>query len=291
MRDRDSGACLSDEMLGDYLEGSLDAPVKAASEVHLVSCGDCRNQLAFLMRLLQPEVTAGEAVTLKAIEAEWEKRKPASNSIERRKGALSRILIAFAAVAAAILIAISVNWFVQERSGDPKSAGDVVRLLFTQTRPFEARMAGQPHRPIVRLRGVAQPEASYSLLATEMSRLSANSHEMGQFYLIQKDFSRAIPYLAIAEGEVGASADVHNDLGVAYLESGDASQIDRAKQEFLHALKVDPTFADAAFNLALFYERTNATAQAEAQWKKYLELDSKSQWAGEARERLQGLSH
>ena len=48
--------------------------------------------------------------------------------------------------------------------------------------------------------------------------------------------------------------------------------------------------ATAAFNLAVFYERTNAIAQAEAQWKQYLELDSKSDWAVEARERLEGLS-
>jgi hypothetical protein len=40
----------------------------------------------------------------------------------------------------------------------------------------------------------------------------------------------------------------------------------------------------------LFYEHTNATSQAEAQWKRYLELDPKSDWAMEARGRLQELS-
>ena len=163
-------------------------------------------------------------------------------------------------------------------------------LLLTQNRPFESRITGQPHRPIVLTRGAAAPAVSYSLVAGELARLSANSHEMGRFYLLQKDFGRALQYLVIAEGEVGANAAVHNDLGVAYLESGDASRLEKAREEFLHALNDDPSFADAAFNLGLFYERTNAPAQAQAQWKHYLELDSKTDWAREARERLQGLS-
>jgi tetratricopeptide (TPR) repeat protein len=243
------------------------------------------------MRLLQPEVTAEEAVTLTAIEAEWEKRKPGNKPVLPRKVTLTGILVAFAAIAAAILIAIAVGRFFQESTIEPTSADEVVRLLLTQSRPFESRLAGQPHQSIRTTRGPASPEASYSLLANQMARLSANSHEMGRFYLLQKDFGRAIPYLKIAEQEVGARAPVHNDLGVAYLESGDMSQIEKAKEEFLHALQAQPRFADAAFNLALFYERTNGNKQAQAQWMQYLELDSKSQWAEEARERLQGLSH
>jgi tetratricopeptide (TPR) repeat protein len=114
---------------------------------------------------------------------------------------------------------------------------------------------------------------------------------MGRFYLLQKDFARAIPYLEMAEREPGAGAAVHNDLGVAYLESGDPMQLQRAGQEFQHALADNELFLPAAFNLAVSYERMNAPAQAEAQWKRYLELDSRSEWAAEARSRLQGLSH
>jgi tetratricopeptide (TPR) repeat protein len=287
---RDHGTCLTDEMLTDYLEGGLDLPIKAASEVHLVSCEDCRNQLAFLMRLLDPAISPGEANTLKVIADEWDKktgtRIPAPKSVK-----LSKFSVAFAAIAAVLLITVSATWIIRNQSNEPKSAGEVVSLLLTKNRPFESRIAGEPHQSIVLTRGLETPAVSYSLLASELTRLSANSHEMGWFYLLQKDFRRALPYLVIAEGEVGAHAAVHNDLGVAYLESGDASQLEKAKEEFLHALNDDPSFNDAAFNLGLFYERTNASAQAAAQWKHYLELDSKSNWAREARERLQGLSH
>jgi Tfp pilus assembly protein PilF len=77
---------------------------------------------------------------------------------------------------------------------------------------------------------------------------------------------------------------------VAYLESENATQLSKAADEFRHALRTDSSFAPAAFNLAVFYERAGATAQAETQWKVYLGLDAQSEWAIEAQARLQGLS-
>jgi tetratricopeptide (TPR) repeat protein len=278
---------LTEETLTEYLEGCLDAPIKAASEVHLVSCGDCRDQLAFFMHVLKQDVTVEESNALNVITADWDKRK-ASGKTQRQRWMFPRSMGIFAVAAVFIAGVVSV-WLVGQRTAAPDTATEVVQLLLTQNRPFEARMAGQPHRPIVRTRGTEDAEVSYSLLAGEMTRLSATSSEMGRFYLLQKDFSRAIPYLEIAEQEVGASGAVHNDLGVAYVESGNASQLKKAESEFLHALKQDPSFAAAVFNLALFYERTNAIAQAEVHWEKYLELDSKSDWATEARVRLQGI--
>jgi Tfp pilus assembly protein PilF len=122
-----------------------------------------------------------------------------------------------------------------------------------------------------------------------MTRLKADGHQMGRFYLVQKDFDHAIPYLERAAAEAGDTAAVHNDLGVAYFESGSADE--RAEREFRRALDLDPAFAAAVFNLALFYERTNAVERGIAEWKRYLELDSDSEWGHEARNKLQELSH
>jgi tetratricopeptide (TPR) repeat protein len=240
------------------------------------------------MRLLNQDVAAEETPVLEAIKAEWGKRRRGSK-VPSRTGTLSTVLLA-CAVAAVLLIGVFTVRFVMQRAAEPKSAGEVVQLLLTQDRPFESRLAGEPHLSLFRTRGTENVGVSYGLLAGVMTRLSANSHEMGRFYLLQNDFNRAMSYLEIAEREVGASAAVHNDLGVAYLESGNPARSDKAEQEFQHALESDPSFAPAAFNLGVFYERSNKTAQAVAQWKRYLELDSKSDWAMEARGRLQGLS-
>jgi len=284
----DHGQCLTEETLTDYLEGGLEPAVKAASEVHLLACDACRSKLAFWMRLLQQDVTQEEADTLGNIRAEWEKQT-VSSPVPRKNYVSGRLLLAVAAVVMIAVAALSI-WLLRQRSSEPRSAGEVVQLLLDQNRPFESRLAGERYQAIRRTRGSTSPEVSYNLLAGEMTRLAATSHEMGRFYLLQKQFSRAVSYLEIAEREVGAGAAVHNDLGVAYLENGSPAQLQKAGAEFSHALRDDPKFAAAAFNLALFYERTNATSQAQAQWKKYLELDPSSEWAQEARERLQGLS-
>jgi len=265
--------------------------MKAAAEVHLVSCQNCRNQLAFFMRVLEPTVTAEEANTLERIAAEWDRRNPegvARQASQSGRGGRRRLLIAGGALAALVVVGVAV-WTIRQ-SMQPHSATEVVQLLLDQDRPFESRMAGARHRAFLQTRNANDSDISYDLLAGEMSRLSANSQEMGRFYLLQKDFSRAIPYLEAAERDAEADAAVHNDLGVAYLESGKPAEIEKGGAEFKHALRLDPSFVPAAFNLALFYERTNAPVRAEMQWKQYLELDSRSDWAMEVQGRLQGLS-
>lgn len=289
MRGKNHGVCLAEETLTDYLEGTLDPAIKAASETHLVGCDECRNQLTLLMRILQPEITPDEARTLEVISAKWDRAKDPAVTIPPKLG-ISRRLILPSVIAAVVLLGVLSVWVMRQQSSTLQSPAEVVQLLLEQSRPFESRMAGQPHLPIVRTRGAEDPKVSYPLLAGELTRRLATAHEMGRFYLLQKDFDRALPYLEMAQQEVGAGPSVHNDLGVAYLEAGNPSQLQKAGAEFRTALQMDSSFVAAVFNLALFYERTNATAQAEAQWKRYLELDSTSAWADEARERLRGIS-
>ena len=289
MRVNDHGQCLTEDTLTEYLEGSLDVALKAASEVHLIACDDCRNRLGFFMRLLDEEVRPDEDQILQAIAAEWD-RKKSDRRARRSTGTFPAWFLGCMGIAAALVVGISLS-FVMDRQSEPKSASEVIQLLLAQQRPFESRLDNEPHLPIVRTRGADEPAAvSYGLLAGEMTRLSADTHQMGRFYLLQKDFSTAIQYLEIAAREVGATAGVFNDLGVAYLESGDPMRVEKACPQFQHALRLDSAFAPAVFNLALFYERQNKPAEAAAHWKSYIELDPKSDWTNEAQARLQGLS-
>jgi tetratricopeptide (TPR) repeat protein len=284
----DHGQCLTEETLTDYLEGELDPAIKAASEVHLVGCDDCRVKLGFYMRLLNEEVTPQETADIEVVTAEWVNK---SKRIPRRTGTWRRWLLSggVAVAAAVVLTLVSVQFFSNGRT-EPASASEVVQLLLSQQRPFELQLANQPHLPILRTRGAEDPGVSYGLLAGELTRLSADSHEMGRFYLIQKDFERAVDYLELAEKEVGASPEIHNDLGVAYLEAGGDSRLQKAAQEFQHALENDPSFAPAVFNMAVLRERTGAIDEAEAHWRRYLELDTTSAWSVEAQTRLFNLT-
>jgi hypothetical protein len=282
---KNHGQCLTEDTLTEYLEGTLEPAIKAASEEHLLTCDECRIRLGSFMRILNDNLTPQEA---NALELFMDRKKDRGQEKMQRRVAVPRLFLALAA--GVILMGVVSARFLLERSAEPQSAREVVQLLLAKHRPFESQISGEPHLPILQTRGPDDPGISYDLLAAEMTRLSANSHEMGRFYLLQKDFARAIPYLEIAEREVGAGAAVHNDLGVAYLESGNPALFEKAGDEFTHALESDRSFTAAAFNLGIFYERSGAVANAEAEWKTYLGMDSESDWAAEARKRLQGLS-
>lgn len=286
MRANDHGQCLTEETLTEYLEGSLDTALKAVSEVHLVACDGCRTQLGYYMHLLRTEVCVEEQSALQTIAAKW---RDHSNRLPPTTGTFPAWFLASAGVAAVLLIAVVVGYFMELRS-EPKSASDVVQLLLANQRPFESRMSNEGHVPLVRTRGAADPGVDYGLLEMQMVERAAGVHEMGRFYLLQKKFVPATQYLEMAERENGASAAVHNDLGVAYLEAGDPAKVSKAGEEFRHALAFDAMFAPAIFNLALFYEHTNDSAQAADEWRRYLDVDPQSDWSTEVRIRLKNLS-
>jgi tetratricopeptide (TPR) repeat protein len=52
------------------------------------------------------------------------------------------------------------------------------------------------------------------------------------------------------------------------------------------ALRVAPDYADATFNLALLLQRTNQYAAAIDYWRRYLVSDRQSEWAARARRSL-----
>ena len=251
------GQCLADEMLTEYLEGGLDPAVRAASEAHLVACDKCRIRLAYFMRLLKQEIEPAEELALSAAQQAWTRRQGDRQVLGTRSRRTRRWTIVSGGIAAAVAFAIGTAYVV-DRIGEPRSAAEVIQLLLAEKRPFEARSAGSltPRTRVLVL--LATPAPPYSLLTGQMRELSASAHEMGKFYLLQKDFGRAIEYLALAEREPGASADVHNDYGVALLESGNASDVFKAATEFRHALAAKPDYAPAVFNLAILYERTDS---------------------------------
>ena len=77
------------------------------------------------------------------------------------------------------------------------------------------------------------------------------------------------------------------NLGVAHLENGD---MQRSLILFQEALALNPEFAPAIHNLAIYYEQANDLPNAERVWNRYLELDVDSDWAAEARARLEIIS-
>ena len=278
--------CLNDDTLTSYLEGLLDAPVRNAAEQHLIGCADCRNRLVFYMRILDEDVRVEEESLVSAAMDQWSQQPV---EVEKRRSVFSAKWLA---IAASVLFAVTTGLFVIANRSPVPTPVEIVDLLLSSDRPFEARLSQQPYRPLFITRSAGASDFPVDPLEAEMLGQAASNHMMGTFYLLNQDFDTAIRYLELAAEQLGDDAAVQNDLGVGYLERGGDSaeelavSMSRARQQFDLALSQDAEFAPAAYNLTLLFLRLDLGAEARERQERYLELDSESEWADEVRRLL-----
>jgi tetratricopeptide (TPR) repeat protein len=67
------------------------------------------------------------------------------------------------------------------------------------------------------------------------------------------------------------------------------NQSEEARDHLLEALRLSPDYADACYNLAIVCEKLGRATEARHYWTRYIEFDAKSQWAAQARRRLEAL--
>jgi CHAT domain-containing protein/tetratricopeptide (TPR) repeat protein len=100
---------------------------------------------------------------------------------------------------------------------------------------------------------------------------------------------RSVAYLRAASRLADRPAPALADLAAALLVRAEHDQTPRDLLEAIEtadrALRLEPRDPVARFNLALGLDLLGLDGQAEAAWKAYLEIDSVSDWAAEARRR------
>ncbi|HEY7790040.1 MAG TPA: tetratricopeptide repeat protein, partial [Vicinamibacterales bacterium] len=170
-------------------------------------------------------------------------------------------------------------------------------------RPIEARLSGgfaygPPPSP---MRGADAPEVDPDVrIATAEIEKIHRAHEtpltedaLGVAYLVSGDLDRSVPLLEDAVDQQPGNGDFQNDLAAAYLAQ--ARRFDRAEDypkalaAAERAIKADPGLTEAWFNRALALEALYLTGEARKAWTDYLQRDSTSKWADEARKHLAAL--
>jgi tetratricopeptide (TPR) repeat protein len=272
----------SNENLGDYLSGALSAKDEADCERHLASCDKCRGQLAFLFRIAEDYVAPAEAAIIDSIEATGlrafpPRREPVKLTEKLQWWIFPRWQLAALSVCLVLLAGAAAVWW----SGSPEP----LRLASIE-RSFEARTAAQPYSEFVPKRVQSRVEEGRSG-QSELARLRASNADIGRFYLASNNFDQAVSYLETARKEQPSSSEVHNDLGVAYMESGAEGALQKALQEFEEALRLTPKYEPALFNMALAYERLGQFPESEHRLRLYLQVDPDSGWAKEVKSKLQ----
>lgn len=110
---------------------------------------------------------------------------------------------------------------------------------------------------------------------------------LGTYFLfIEKEFDRAEDQYLFVFSQDSTNFSIINDLGVLYLNRGD---YDKAGEMFSLALKYNPQYLEAQYNLSLFNRQQKDTLREVIELKKYLNLDSTSNWAIIAEDRIEEL--
>lgn len=183
---------------------------------------------------------------------------------------------------------------------------------YRQQRPIQARVSNLDYAPFIETRSNEPPSVNTferdraDLFLSDAFKEDADAetyHAQGKSYLLKRDIDNAIPYLEQARKADPNNAQIYADLGAAYLEKAkqdlDTDKPDQAGSGLEHlgrsleylkqSLELNSDLLEALFNRALVHEKQGLYNQAEADWRAYLERDSSSQWAVEARERLKLL--
>jgi CHAT domain-containing protein/tetratricopeptide (TPR) repeat protein len=213
-----------------------------------------------------------------------------------------------------LLVTGSAGFFAW-RSLRPQPQSDLERGLvafqaaYREERPIEVRLSNLNHAPLPNQRGSTvkvdelQREIAESALQKAVSdnpNAAAPHHALGQYYLAQREFDKALRELNAAVALEPQNAKIHSDLGAALLEQGIIQQsgsekgkefetFGRSLQHLEKAIELDPSLLSAHFNRALLRQHMTRGAQAAAAWKEYLQKDSTSPWADEARSNLAAI--
>jgi tetratricopeptide (TPR) repeat protein len=272
--------CPDPMTLAALVEGTLSPAERKAVLAHLDECDDCMS-----------------AIDL-ANETFREDNEP--------KNVASRSWwFAVAAAVVIALLAVPLWRSIQSRFG----GGSLDRLVAAaprSARVVEPRLSGGfawaayrgPNRAsdpgVDEERLALAGEAGRSLAEAKKNPTPAAQHTAGVAMLLVDQPDAAIERLESAIERAPNDAHALNDLAAAQYAAAEKSQ--RASLYPLalaaadRALRIDPKLPEALFNRALILERLGLTNEAREAWQRYLDVDSSSAWATEARDRLAKLA-
>lgn len=273
---RGTAGCVDDELLAAYVDGALEAPERLQVEQHLVTCAECRDVLGGVV-----VETAGDWLDAQPRGRRW---------TPGRTGVLA--LAAAAVLSVAVLL--PARWHDEERQR--------LIALVDASRPIEPRLTiSRGHTalpPLTRDAGAAPARADARIALAEMQKRAdadpsaANMHLLAVARLTNGDLQGAVTALEAAASR-SSDEDLRVDLAAALLASGrragDMQRIERAQTVLRGVLEDRPDHLQALFNAALAVEYAGRRAEAVAAWERYLNRDTSSAWAEEARAHLSRL--
>lgn len=295
-----------EDLIEDFLDDQLDAEQLALFQSHFLCTSARKEKLAYLraIRQLAARQSKPEEATDNVVSFPTSQTRRGIFVGMNRSGYLK--------LAAAILIISSLGFLVWRYAFRPSQSASLLALnrAYAGGRTLETRIGGLDYAPYSPTRGANDADTNARILRERAERIvldafaehpsAANRHALGKYYLADKQFDKAIEQFNEALKEAPNVAELHNDLGAALLEKSKFEKRNNQPGESLQhlatslesidqALKLQPNYPAAVFNRALCLQEMYLSRQAIEEWKKYLQLDSNSKWADEARRRMAEL--
>ncbi len=285
------------EDLGCFIEGTLDDEARAAVVEHLADCDDCRITVVDATAFVDPAAFDEDLVV---------KQSPAGGRW-------------WMAAAAAIAIAVGGVWLVDARRDPLAPVMEASSKL--QSRLVAARLSGFGYvAPKSTMRGPSEgiDLEAYQVAAKAdevLQRRGDDSrmlHAKGVALLLKveaelpeynennaqdnelrdglvKQRNEAVAKLQMAADREPDNAAFQSDLAAALIATGDVKNIKLAADICSRVVKRNPRSLEALFNKAKALDLAGQTQGAIAAYQSYLDVDSKSDWAKEARDRKEYL--
>lgn len=280
-----------DEIINQYVLDELNAEDKKSADEFFFTNADRKWKLELTQQLRQ------KAIIEKVAQNETSGVFDSLKNLFRKPAFLSGF-----AVLAILFVGVSI--FILTRSNSAELAE--LQSIYQKERPTESRISSFEYAPQITVRGNTETDANKNKLrlietklleAVEKNPTAKNFHALGVFYLTQAKFSDAIKNLEKPVELEKTNAKFYNDLGSAYFEfakSGERStkleNLARANESFSKAFELNPNLLEALFNKSLTLQELNLPKQATESWNLYLQKDSASKWADEARKNLEKIS-
>jgi tetratricopeptide (TPR) repeat protein len=271
--------CPTDETLALFASGDIDDATRNDVLAHIESCSECMAAVLSANAHLEEE---------RSVVRDWSGRR-----------ALSQSRWWMGAVAAAVLIAI-IAFPLFRRRDDVMSR--LVTLAPASARIVEPRLSGgfawAPYRGPMRAADAAADSgqlklggaAGDAIARAQRDRSERAQHAAGIALVLVDQPAEAMDRLRIVAEQSPDDVRAWSDLAAARYAAAVKLQQPSLLPEALaasdRALRIDPKSAEALFNRALILEHMGLTGEAKKAWSRYLEVDSSSSWATEARAHL-----
>jgi len=307
-----TGACLDDDLLYRYLEKMTTQEEEERIEQHLNECNNCFADVTALTEIIQTPITESEKIEiarsrkispqeqvekiLKQVEADHTKARDAIVGLTLLEAVRKIWQGVFRyrryAVAFAVFLVFIIGSFVGvPYYKDASSIAQVERELckyyqvyvnvddFAESTP---RLSGRyAHQPIFAMAGEEEPayiadsrQRLKEVFARDAESVKAKQL-LAQTFIMRGAYAQADSVLRQIPAAALQEADLLNDQGVLHLAMNDLTA---AAQDFAAAIKIEPGFIEARYNLALTKAQTGATAEAIKILEESVKLETDEGW-------------